>query len=241
MSVRPSTGPAHRLLRSGVADRADELPGLGQAADRARVLGEAEVREIGMVERHRRAPMDQQHVGRLDVAVNQAPFVSGAERARDLGADRDRALDLERAVRADQPAQIRILDLTHGDEQEAVGLACVVDRDDVGVVDARRDPRLAQEALAEAVVLAELDGEDLQRHRPVEADVLGEVDDRHAAARKQRLEPVTGDLRPDPRRLTHRSDLPSRLRSDPQRPACDKSFARAPSVTVICARTAQSH
>ena len=113
MSVRPSTALPERLLRRRVADGADELPRRRQAADRTGVLGEPEVREVGVVERHRRAPVDQEHVGWLDVAVHEAPLVRGAERPGDLRADRNRPLDLQRAAGADQPAQVWVLDLAH--------------------------------------------------------------------------------------------------------------------------------
>ena len=80
-----------------------------------------------------------------------------------------------------------------------VGLAGLVDRDHVGVVDRGGQPRLAQEPLAEALVRGQLRGQQLQRHPALQAQVLGQVDDAHAAAAEQRLDPVAGQHRADPR------------------------------------------
>ena len=135
--------PALSLLRGRVADRADELARGRQPGDRARVLGEPEVGEVDVVERLRRSPVDEQDVGRLDVAVDEPEPVRRVERARDLAADRDGAIELQRPGRAQQPSEVRVLDMAHGDVEHAVGLARVVDRDHVRVVDARRHPRLA--------------------------------------------------------------------------------------------------
>src|SRR4028118_1632842 len=61
------------------------------------------------------------------------------------------------------------------------------------------DPRLAVEALAEAGILGELGGDDLDRGTPAEVQVLGTVDQAHAAARDQLLDPVTGENSADMR------------------------------------------
>ena len=86
------------------------------------------------------------------------------------------------------------VDVAHRDVQLARDLAGVVDRDDVRVVDRGGQPGLAQEALAEALVLRELGREDLQRDRPFEREVVGAVDDPHPAPADQRLDPVAGEL-----------------------------------------------
>ena len=78
--------------------------------------------------------------------------MGGVERFGDLRRDRDRTLGLGRAVGAQQGLEVGTVDVAHGDVQTAVGLAGVVDRDDVRVFEARRLPRLVQEPLAEAIV-----------------------------------------------------------------------------------------
>ena len=57
---------------------------------------------------------------------------------------------LQRALRAQERLEVGALDVAHGDEQAAVGLAGLVDRDDVRMVDRRRELGLAQEPLAKA-------------------------------------------------------------------------------------------
>ena len=106
------------------------------------VLAEAEVGQVDVV------LIRDQDVRRLHVTVDQVARVRGVERARDL---RDEVL--ARAGSSGPPlvdhgAQVRPVDPAHADEQDAVLLAGLVDRDHVGVVDRGRDPRLALEALA---------------------------------------------------------------------------------------------
>src|SRR5207248_9049873 len=83
----------------------------------------------------------------------------------------------------------------HGDVELPGDLARVVDRDDRRVVERRREPRLAQEPLAEANILRELWREELQRHVAVEGEVAGAIDDAHPAAAEQRLDPIAGEFR----------------------------------------------
>ena len=61
------------------------------------------------------------------------------------------------------------------------------------MVEAGRDARLAQEAPAEVVLVGEVAGDHLQRHRPFQPEVGGPVDDPHPAAGDQRLDPVAGE------------------------------------------------
>ena len=63
-----------------------------------------------------------------------------------------------------------------------VVLAGLVHRDDVGVLDRGGQPRLALEALAEHRVLRALGRDQLDRHRALERQLGGAVDDAHATA-----------------------------------------------------------
>ena len=62
------------------------------------------------------------------------------------------------------------------------------------MVERGREPRLAQEALPEAWIDGELGSEHLQRDAASEPDVLGSVDDAHAAAADLGFHPVVGQL-----------------------------------------------
>ena len=78
------------------------------------------------------------------------------ERARDLPEQRQRPLERQRAVAPEQRPEIAALDVAHGQEELAVLLARLVDRDDVRMVERGREPRLVEEALAEALVPGQL-------------------------------------------------------------------------------------
>ena len=71
------------------------------------------------------------------------------------------------------------------------------------MVDRRGQLRLAQEAVAERLVLGEAGGQQLERNPPLEPQILGQVDDAHASPAEQRLDPVTGKLGADPRVVGH--------------------------------------
>ena len=92
----------------------------------------------------------EQHVRGLDVAVDEPVRVGRVERVRDLRGDGDGPLRRQGALAPQQRLEVGPVDVAHRDEQAAVGLARLVDRDDVRVVEARREPRLAEHPVAEA-------------------------------------------------------------------------------------------
>src|SRR5262245_28401474 len=67
------------------------------------------------------------------------------------------------------------------------------------MVDGGGNAGLAQEALAEALVLRELGHEDLERDATVQVKVVGAVHDAHASSAGERVDAVAGELRADPR------------------------------------------
>ena len=120
----------------------------------------------------------------------------------------------QRAAGGDPPLQVAALDQPHRDDQLAVLLAGVVDGDDARVVEPGGEPRLAQEPLAEALVVGEVAGDHLERHRPVEGEVGRPVDDAHPAARDQRVDPVPAESRADCR-FCHAAVIPPPRRRAP--------------------------
>ncbi len=143
------------LLGRDVVDRPHQVAVVADPGLVGDPLREAEVGEVGMVGAVGAGARVEQDVGRLHVPVDEAARVGRVERARHLGEDPDRLPRLEPAV--PQPLlEVAALDVAHGDEEQLAGLTGFVDRDDVGVVDRGGELRLAQEALAEALVLGEV-------------------------------------------------------------------------------------
>lgn len=138
-----------------------------------------------------------QDVAGLDVPVHQIVLVGRVERGRHLGGDAQRRRDGQRAVPVQQGPQVQPGDVPHGDVEDAVGLTGFEDRHDVRVVDLRGHPRFVREAAPEGVVAGALGGDQLERDRTVQAQVLRGVDDGHAAAADQALHPVARDLLAD--------------------------------------------
>ena len=136
----------------------------------------------------------QQHVGGLDVAVDQADGVGGVEGGADLERDRRGARGRHGALAREQVLEVGALHVAHHQVQVTALLARGVDRDDVRVVDRRRDPRLALEALAEARVPRPVGGDQLEGDRAPQRELGRPVDDAHAAAAGDRLDAAAGEL-----------------------------------------------
>ena len=185
---------AHRLLGAHVVRRAQAHPGLGHPRA-ARLARRERDPEIG----HQRLAVVQQDVLRLDVPVHHAVAVGVVERRGDLGGDPHRVGHGELLLPVHPVAQRLPLDERHDVEEVAVGLARVEQRQDVRVLQVGRELDLGQEPLG-ADDRGELGPKHLERHPPVVADVLGEVDGGHPAGadlpveaiavRQGRLEPA---------------------------------------------------
>ena len=175
------------LLGRHVVDGAEEVAGGRQLRVGAGEAGEPEVRQVGVL-------AAQQDVRGLDVAVHEPGGVRGVERARDLVDDRRGARRLEPPLGAQQPVQVGAGDPAHHEVQPPVLLARLVDRDHVRVIDRRRHPRLALEALAEVAVGGVLGRDQLERDRASQRDLGRAVDDAHAAAAGDRLDTAARDM-----------------------------------------------
>ena len=184
VDVRARVDPlAHRLLGGDVVGRAEH-----PAGRRHPVLFElARDPEVGQL----RPPLlVDQHVLRLDVAVDHVAGVGDAEPARDLDRVGDRLLRVERADPRDPLLQRLALDVLEDDVGVAAVLAGVDHRDDVGVGELGDRARLLAEALQLVGLLGHLAVHHLHRDRPVERLVARQVDGRHPAAAQLRLQPV---------------------------------------------------
>ena len=183
VEVGPSVelGQPAGLLGRDVAGRA------GDERERAEVeaAGEAEVAEhdrlVGRQARDvatgRRRP--DQHVGRLDVAVQVAGAVDVVERVGHLDGDADHLGRLERAALPatliDAVAERAAVGPRHDEVRlTGVGLAEVEPTDDARALDGEQHASLGQEAAAHLVVAAPVVGEDLDGHVAVEHVVAGQ-------------------------------------------------------------------
>ena len=138
------------LLGRDVVDGAQPLPVGGAALGGP--LGQAEVGEVAVLAT---VLLVDEDVRRLDVAMDEAAAVGGVERIGDLRCDRDRTSRIQRAFATEQCLQVRPDDEAHRDEQAPVCLTRLVDRNHVGVVEPCREPGLAKQPLAKAVVVGE--------------------------------------------------------------------------------------
>src|SRR4029079_1175394 len=125
-------------------------------------------------------------VGRLEVAVNDAALVRGGDAGAQLAGDVDRLVRREDAEAAEQRREILAVDILHGQEAAAVGVAQVVEAADVLVGDLAGDAQLVVELGEARGVGGGPLGQELERNRLVEGEVVGAVDLAHAAAAEQR-------------------------------------------------------
>ena len=100
--------------------------------------------------------------------------------------------------RLQQLPQAHPIHKLHQQVIKAVGLAEVIDGDDVGMVEPRQRLRLARETLGKARVFLLLAGQDFQRHEAVEPRLARLIDHAHAAAAQAfkdfQLRELAGDL-----------------------------------------------
>ncbi len=150
-------------------------------------VGDAEIHQIGEVIR------GEQHVLGLDIAVHQAVGVRGVQGRGHLRDDRDRPVRGQGAIGAQQFLDAGALDQTHVDEQDAVDLAEIVDRDHVRLLQAGRHPGLTPEPLLKTRVRGDLGTQQLDGHHAFLDRVVGPVDLPHATDTDQRLQLVRSE------------------------------------------------
>src|SRR5256884_6933105 len=131
--------------------------------------------------RHHGRPPRQHDVFRLDIAVHDPVAVRVRQRARHLRRDAQRVLLGQLLLAREPVAQRFALDVRHDIIEEAGGGTRVVQRQDVGVLQPGRNLDLAQEPLG-AEGRRQLRVQDLDRHRPVVLQIVGQEHGGHAAA-----------------------------------------------------------
>ena len=178
-------GTGH-LLRAHVVDRPEHHaalrhPRIGQARD-------AEIEDL-----QHALGVDHQ-VGGLDVAVDDAGAVRVCQPRAEL-LDHQKPLGEGQRRGAAQDLRERLAgDVLHRHEGQAVGLADVEDDDDVLVAEAGDGPGLADEPLAELLVVLVLVLEHLDGDEPLETRVPSQVERPHAAGAETALHLVLADV-----------------------------------------------
>ncbi len=189
-SQRVDVGPrgdlalAHRLLGAHVVRRAEAHSGLGHPAAAGAGDGERNA-EVG----HERAPVVDQDVLGLDVAVDHAVAVGVVERGGHLGREADGVADRELLLAAEPIAEALAFDERHDVPGGAVRFAAVDEAEDVGVLQGGDRLDLAEEPLG-ADHGGQLGAEHLDGDPAVVPEVLGEVDGGHAALAELPLDAV---------------------------------------------------
>ena len=93
----------------------------------------------------------------------------------------------------DEGAELRALDPSRRDEHRSVLLACLVQRNDVGVVERGYRPGLSAQALPDHRVACDCGLDQLQRHGPVEPQLAGTVEDPDPAEADDALDLVSAE------------------------------------------------
>ena len=178
MSLRASACLAQDKLGGEVGDGPDQGARAGGRRDGA---GQAEVAELDP------AVVGDQDVFRLDVPVDQAGGVGGAEAFDDRIDQGQGQPRRQGALVVDDVAQRVALDVLHHQIGEPAVFALVQDAHDVRVGEPGGGLGFAAQPVQELRVVGQMGMEDLQRDIALQPLVRGEVDGGHPAAGKPGL------------------------------------------------------
>ena len=134
------------------------------------------------------------HVGRLDVAMNQARGMHRVEPVGDLGDQLGGVLRRERPVGRDQAPEVAAGHIAHRHVEQTVPLPGSEDGDHSRVLDRGGRQRLGAKASPEALLPGQLGPDHLERDEPVEPQLPGQVDDPHAAMPERALDAKAAEL-----------------------------------------------
>ena len=183
----------HEAERIDVAAGGDlgssELLGchVGRRARTNRLTGGARQAEVG--DAHASGSIDH-HVGRLEVAMHDAPFMRRGKAGADLPGDFESALLREAADPAEQRRQVLAVHVLHREERVAVHLVDVVDAADVRMGDLARHPDFGVELGQARRIAIDVRREELERDRLAEFQVIGAEHFTHPAATEPADDPV---------------------------------------------------
>lgn len=172
------------LLRRHIFRRAHHRAGVGQAGN-AGGAGDAEIGQQGV------AGVAHQDVAGLDVTVHDPAAVRVIQRRRHLADHAEREIERQRPAHALHDLSQRLpLHIFDGDVVDAIDLAGIVQGHDVGMIEPGRGAGLVQKTGHKPRVPLQILVQDLQRHRPLQSLVIGQIDHSHAPAAKLALDAV---------------------------------------------------
>src|SRR5450755_4674332 len=120
-------------------------------------------------------------IRRLDVAVNDPFGVSGVQSIGNFNGQPQQNIELDRFSR-DAMLQRHPVEKLHGDKRSAMLVVNLIYRADIGMVQCGSGLRLALKAAEGLWVLGDIVGQEFERYKAVEFNILGLVDHTHAAA-----------------------------------------------------------
>ena len=165
-----------QLLRRHVAERSGNL---ARVAPLVHQIGETEVREV------RLTPSVDQHVGGLQIAMQNPAVVCRRETGAELTCELERLVRWQPADAPQQRGEILAVDVLHREEVLAAGFADVVDAAHVRMGDLPREPDFLVEAREPVGAMRDLVRQEFERDGLSELQVFGSIDFAHAAAAQQ--------------------------------------------------------
>ena len=175
------------LLRAHVFGRANHLADLGHVIVRRRRPGNAKIGQ------HRGAVLTKQDIVRLHVAVHITLAMGIIQRQRYLLGDTDNLAGFHAFF--DTAGQIRAAQVFHRDIVVIILLADIVDRDDIGMGQARDNTCLAGKTLVERTVLLAFWHQHLQCHLAAKTFLDGQEHGCHAAFAQLAENGIAGNFR----------------------------------------------
>ena len=130
-------------------------------------------------------------VGRLQIAMDDAALVRGGEPCAQLPGDLDGLVVGEAADSPQRGREILSVDILHRQIEEATGLADVIDAADVGMGDLSGGADLVVELREARRIATKVVGQELQRDRLSEAQIVCPIDLAHPAASEKADDPIT--------------------------------------------------
>ena len=176
------------LLRRHVLGRPEHRP-LGREPSIPGEPRQAEIEQLDEVPAA--APGDEIDIVRLEIPVDYPEIVSAGERCGDLLQHVDGKRQVHRSPHDDIGQRLSDQELHDEIGQPVLGLAEIVDIDDVGVVDAVHSPGLSQEPGAEVLLAPPFRLKDLDGHDPIDEQMPGAIDRSHAAHSQSAFQSVT--------------------------------------------------